>query len=401
MPARNDPLVAVVGGGASGMAAALFALRGGARVALLEKNEKLGKKLYITGKGRCNVTNACDAVSFLSNVPRNPRFLHSALAFLSPENLRELLSGLGCETAIERGGRVFPASGKASDVTRAFVRGLTSCDLRLNAGVSGLLTEGGAVRGVSFCDGSVLPADAVILATGGWGYPQTGSTGDGYRFAEQAGHRVCGPLPSLVPLEASDPWIPAVQGLSLKHVVLSASRGGREFFAEQGEMLFTHFGVSGPLVLSLSSAVAGMEPRSLGVRIDLKPALTLQQVEARLSAELAAGGGKLLRGLLPGFMPGSLAAVFPQICGVDGGKRCGQVSSAERGALASAMKGIPLSVTGPRPLSEAVVTRGGVDVGGLYFAGELIDVDAYTGGFNLHIAFATGALAGHSAAQKP
>ncbi len=395
------------------MSAALFALRAGARTVILEKNEKLGKKLYITGKGRCNLSNTCDLEAFLSSVPRNPRFLHSALAFLSPEELRSLLDGMGCQTKVERGGRVFPVSDKASDVTRAFTRALAGCELRLQSTATGICVEDGAVLGVFMEGGGFLPANAVIVSTGGAGYPQTGSTGDGYRFAAETGHRVSPPLASLVPLLASDPWIPAVQGLSLRNVVLTAACDGKQVFSRLGELLFTHFGLSGPLVLALSSHIAGIDPERLSVRIDLKPALSAERLQARLNTALAAGGAKALRSLLAGFMPLSLALVFEQICGVDSAKRSSQVTAGERAALLKHMKGIPIRVTGPRPLSEAVVTRGGVDVrqvdpstmesrriSGLYFAGEVLDVDGYTGGYNLHIAFATGALAGSCAARK-
>lgn len=410
---QNGKHVIVVGGGASGMAAALFALRQEAQVTLLEHNEKLGKKLYITGKGRCNVTNACDLDTFLANVPRNPRFLHAAFAFLPPQALMNLLSELGCPTVVERGRRVFPASQKASDVTKALTRALAAADIRLNTHVTGITVQDGICTGVLLGNSQAIASDAVVVATGGVTYPVTGSTGDGYIYAQALGHKVSTPLPCLVPIETADAWPRQLQGLTLTNVVLQAKRGKKVLFHQQGELLFTHFGVSGPLVLSLSSYIAGLVLSELSVSIDLKPAVTHEQLMQRLNNVLAENGRKQLSSILPQFMPMSLAQVFPGIAGIKPNALCSQLTRAQRQRLIDTLKGIPLKLSAFRPLDEAVITRGGVAVsqvhpssmqsklvGGLYFAGEVLDVDALTGGYNLQIAFSTGALAGHHAAQQ-
>ncbi len=404
--------VLIIGGGPAGLAAALSAQEAGARVTLLERNEKLGKKLYITGKGRCNVTNICDREAFLEHVPRNPRFLNAALDALSPASLVEWLARLGCPTVLERGNRVFPESQKASDVTRALSGGLKSAAVRLGAGVSSLLTQTDAVAGVRLDSGRDIHAKAVVVATGGLSYPLTGSTGDGYRFAEQAGHEVTPRFPSLTGLVTRDEWMRAVQGLTLKNVALSAAWPGKGRFREQGELLFTHYGMSGPLALTLSSLLSGTDPEGAQAFIDLKPALDAATLKKRFQKDVAENGRRRVAGVLSSYLPSSLAALFPGIAGLDGETVMGQVSGLQREALLGLMKRLPVHVTALRPFSEAVVTRGGVSVKqvnpstmasrltrGLYFAGEVLDVDAMTGGFNLHIAFATGALAGRSAAR--
>ena len=412
MKANNH--VVIVGGGAAGLSAALFASRAGAAVTLLEKNEKFGKKLYITGKGRCNLCNACDTETFLRNVQRNPRFLYSALRFLSPEDLQALVNSLGCPTKVERGNRVFPVSDHASDVSRAFLNALRGQALKLQAEVLGIRTEDGRVTGVRVRDGAgerVIPADCVILATGGVSYPVTGSTGDGLRFARELGHTVTPLHPSLVPLEVREDWPKRLQGLSLKNICLTARVHGKIKYCEQGEMLFTHFGVSGPLVLSLSSVLATADWRDVQVELDMKPALTPEQLDARLLREFQENPRKQLQNLLPSLLPGRMAEVFPALCGVSPTKQPAQITAAERARIAGLLKALPLTVTGPRGMEEAVVTCGGVSVKeiapatlmskkvrGLFFAGEMMDVDAFTGGFNLQIAFSTGALAGNSAA---
>lgn len=403
----------IIGGGAAGMAAALFAKRAGARVLLLEHNEKLGKKIYITGKGRCNVTNLCGQEEFLSQVPRNPRFLFAALSFLSPEKLRELLHSLGCPTVVERGQRVFPVSQKASDVTKALASELSNDDIRFHARVTAFLIEDGKILGVKLESGQELLADAVILATGGLSYPVTGSTGMGHAMLADCGHAITPLSPSLTGFDTRDEWAKDLQGLTLKNIALHAAWGRKSKYSEQGELLFTHFGVSGPLTLSLSSHLAGSDVKEARVWLDLKPALTQETLHNRLQEDIRQNGKKALSSLLPSYMPASLAAVFPQVIPLDAQKPLHQMTGAERAAMVEGLKHLPLNLLAHRSFKEAVVTRGGVDVRqvnpstmesklvkGLFIAGELLDVDAMTGGFNLQIAFSTGALAGHSAATN-
>ena len=408
------PEVLVIGGGAAGMMAALAAARGGASVRLLEQNEKLGKKVYITGKGRCNLTNDCGLDEFLAQVPRNPRFLYSAVTAFSPRDMMDLLEGAGCPVEVQRGRRVFPASEKASDITRALQSLLRASGVRicLNTRVRSLTQEDGRIRGVTLSDGTFLPAEAVIVATGGFSYPSTGSTGDGYRFAGELGHTVTPPSPVLVGLETAEDWPRTLQGLSLRNVTLTLSRGKKILFSELGELLFTHFGISGPLALEASCHLP--DPLSAAtMSLDLKPGLTKEQLDARLRRDFLAAGKKQLHNLLPGLLPARLAECFPLLCGVSGALPCNQVTGAQRAALVDRLKALPLTLRSPRPLEEAIVTRGGVTVReidpgtmasrlveGLYFAGELIDVDAHTGGFNLQIAWSTGAAAGRAAAMN-
>jgi len=409
----ND--VIVIGGGAAGLSAALFAARAGARVTMLEKNEKFGKKLYITGKGRCNLCNDCETEEFLRNVPRNPRFLYSALRFLSPKDLQQLMNDLGCETKVERGNRVFPVSDHASDVSRAFMDGLRGQQLKISVNVKDIEITDGKVTAVIAEDTAGtrrIPCDAAIITTGGVSYPVTGSTGDGYVFAKKAGHTIVPALPALVPLVTKEDWPKQLQGLSLKNVCLTARVHGKIKYSEQGEMLFTHFGISGPLVLTLSSALATCNWKDVQLALDMKPALTEEQLDARILRELSASPRKQLQNILPSLLPSRMAEIFPKLINVDGAKQCAQITAAERARMVGQLKSLPLTVLSPRPIAEAIVTCGGVStkevapatlmskkVNGLFFAGEVLDVDAYTGGFNLQIAFSTGALAGHSAAN--
>lgn len=411
------PDILVIGGGAAGMMAAVFAARAGGNVTLLEKNEKLGKKVYITGKGRCNLTNDCSLDEFLAQVPRNPRFLYSALSFFSPQDMMALLEQNGCPVTVQRGKRVFPSSEKASDVTKALTSLLRKLNvqIRLNTEVQSLKIRDSLVTGVVLSGGSSLSADAVIIACGGLSYPSTGSTGDGYRLAGSAGHTIVPRRPVLVGMETEEAWPASLQGLSLRNVTLSLSSGRKRLYSELGELLFTHFGVSGPLVLEASCHMpeksSGSEP--LILTVDLKPGLTREQLDARLRRDFAEAGKKQLKSVLPGLLPASLAEIFPTLCGIDASLPCSQITSAQREALLSRLKNLPFTVRAPRPVTEAVVTRGGVSVReiepgtmrsklitNLYFAGEMIDVDAHTGGFNLQIAWSTGALAGDSAAQS-
>ena len=409
------PEILVVGGGAAGMMAALHAARGGASVTLLEKNEKLGKKLYITGKGRCNLTNDCDRDTFLSNVSRNPRFLYGALSCFSPADMMALLESARCPVTVQRGRRVFPASEKASDVTKALTSLLRSAGVRicLNTTVLSLETENGRISAVRTAGGGRIPCDAVILCTGGMSYPSTGSTGDGYRFAAEAGHTLTSPVPVLVGLETAEDWPRGLQGLSLKNVTLTLMNGRKELWSELGEMLFTHFGVSGPLVLEASCHLPD-PPSRASLLLDLKPGLTPEQLDARLQRDFSASGRKMLQSVLSSLLPSRLADLFPQLCGLPGTVQCSQITGAQRRRLGETLKALPLSVRSPRPLAEAIVTRGGVNtrevdpasmrsrlIPNLYFAGELLDVDAHTGGYNLQIAWSTGALAGQSCLHNP
>jgi len=403
--------ILVIGGGAAGMMAAVFAARAGADVTLLEKNEKLGKKVYITGKGRCNLTNDCGRDEFLSQVPRNPRFLYSALNFFTPRDMMALLEENGCPVTVQRGKRAFPASEKASDVTKALASLLRKLNVRvrLNSGVRVLRAESGRIAGAELADGAFLPADAAVLACGGMSYPSTGSTGDGWRFAADLGHTVVPPTPVLVGLETEESWPKTLQGLSLRNVTLTLSKGKKALWSELGEMLFTHFGVSGPLVLEASCHLPAPCAGAC-LSVDLKPGLTREQLDARLRRDFAEAGKKQLKSVLPGLLPASLAELFPGLCGISPLLPCCQVTAAQREKLLSLLKSLPLTVRAPRPVEEAVVTRGGVSVKeidpvtmrsrlvpNLFFAGEMIDVDAHTGGFNLQIAWSTGALAGASA----
>ena len=405
--------VIVVGGGASGMLAALGAAEGGAGVTLLERNEKLGKKVYITGKGRCNVTNACEPDAFRAHVVKNPRFLFSALNAFAPADMMALLERLGCPVTVERGDRVFPRSEKASDVTRALERELKrrGVEVRLNARARSLDLEGTRVSGVTLENGQTLAGNAVILCTGGCSYPSTGSTGDGYAWLRAAGHTVYPPLPSLIPLRSDAEWVRALQGLSLKNVRLTLKSGKKTLFTDIGEMLFTHFGVSGPLVLSASAYMAELAPEEARLSLDLKPGLTPEQVDARLLREIDASGKKQLRTLLCALYPSRLADAMPGLCGIPPLTLANEATREQRARLVEAAKALDIPLSGTCPWAEAVVTRGGVSVReidpatmeskrvqGLYGAGELLDVDALTGGFNLQIAFSTGLAAGKAAA---
>ena len=404
--------VLVIGGGAAGMMAALQAAWAGARVTLLEKNEKLGKKVYITGKGRCNVTNTAEIDDFFFQVPRNPRFLNAAVRGFGHEDLTALLAMLGLETKVERGGRVFPVSDKASDVTRALAGGLREAGVQvaLNTGVRDVTAQEDGCLEAALCQGGVLRARSVVVATGGVSYPSTGSTGDGYRFARDNGHTIAPLSPSLVGLTMQEKWPSLLQGLSLKNVRVTAKVGRKTIYSELGEMLFTHFGVSGPLMIELSSHLP-QDIASARVTLDMKPALSDEQIDQRLQREFAENARRQLSSVLVNLMPARMGPVFATLCGLSADAPVSQITREQRLCIGRNLKALPIAVAGTRPIEEAIVTRGGVNVKeivsgtmmskltpGLFFAGEVLDVDAHTGGFNLQIAFSTGALAGKSAA---
>ena len=408
----------VVGGGAAGMMAAITAARMGTEVCLVERNPKVGRKLYITGKGRCNVTNHCTPEEALAATPRNGRFLYSAMSRTTPADVEEFFTSLGVELKVERGNRVFPKSDKSADIIDALFLELKRLRVPiLQERVSAVCLRDGAVCAVEMGEGKSrtgLSCKAVILATGGASYPATGSTGDGYRMAEELGHTIVEPRPSLVPLESPDPFCGEMQGLALKNVVLTVrGRKGKIVYQEQGELLFTHFGMSGPLVLSASAHMRDFGKEQYACSIDLKPALDEQTLDARLVRELGENANKDMANLMGALVPRLMIPVLLARADIPGEKKAHDMTRGERRRLLELLKHFTVAVSGPRPISEAIITSGGVKVSevdpktmaskkaaGLYFAGELLDVDAYTGGFNLQIAWATGRAAGESAAES-
>lgn len=408
--------VIVIGGGAAGMMAACMAAIEGAQVTLLEKNEKTGKKIYITGKGRCNLTNACQREEFLENVITNPKFLYSAFAQLDNQAVMNFFEKAGCRLKTERGDRVFPVSDHSSDVIAALNGELKKnrVQVMLHTEVSELLLEEGSVKGVLLSDGKKLHADAVIIATGGRSYESTGSTGDGYRFAKQAGHTIKDLRPSLVPFVVKEEWCKKLQGLSLKNVAVTLKKEKKKIYEGFGEMLFTHFGVSGPLILSASSFyTAKYNGQEVLLTIDLKPAMDREQLDKRILRDFEENAGKQFKNALDKLLPAKLIPVMVELSGIDPHKKTSEVTKKERSRLVELFKELKLTVNGCRGYGEAIITGGGVNVkeidpktmgsrlvNGLYFAGEVMDVDALTGGFNLQIAWSTGALAGKSAGEK-
>jgi predicted Rossmann fold flavoprotein len=402
--------VVVVGAGAAGLMAAAKASERGSEVLLLEKNDRVGKKLLISGKGRCNITNNTDIEGLISNIPGNGNFLYSSFHNFSNSDLMKLLEDEGLELKVERGGRVFPASDKAADVVRvlklfAEKRG---AQIQYNARVVSIEAEDGAVIGVKLKNGDFIGCSSVVLATGGASYPGTGSTGDGYEMAEKLGHSVTSLKPSLVPLLVAEKWAGELQGLTLKNVAIKVfDKDGRKIYTDFGEMLFTHYGVSGPIILSLSSHILDYEFKDVILNIDLKPALDEETLDARIRRDFEKYSRKQFRNSLGELLPKKLIPVIIRLSCIPGDKPVNQVSKAERRNLAGLMKNLTLEITGSRPISEAIVTAGGIRtseinpstmesrlVKGLYLAGEIIDVHGYTGGFNLTIAFSTGFTAG-------
>ena len=405
----------VVGGGPAGMLGAATAATKGLKVVLLEKNEKLGKKLFLTGKGRCNVTNDGDIDDFFSNIITNKKFLYSAYKSFNNYRLIELLASLGVKTKVERGNRVFPESNKSSDVIKALYKylQLNNVEIKLNTEVEKILIRDHQVKGVLLSNGKQMSGEKVLIATGGMSYRQTGSTGDGYRMAQQLGHSIITPKPALVPLITKEEWVKDLQGLTLKNVRVQVIINNKKQVEQFGEMIFTHFGVSGPIILSISSLLKDDLHLPVKLKIDLKPALSNEQLDARLQRDFNRYAEKHLKNSLNDLLPQKMIPVILELSGIDIHKQANQVTKKERELLVHLLKSLALTVTGTRPLNEAIVTSGGIEVKeinpstleskiikGLYFAGEVIDVDALTGGYNLQIAFSTGYLSGISCAKK-
>ena len=405
--------VIVVGAGAAGLLSSGFLAKDGLEVILAERNDRPGRKLMITGKGRCNVTNNCTMINELVDaVPTNGRFLHSAFSSFMPYDTMEFFEAQGVELKIERGERVFPASDKAVDIVDALTSFSKDSGAKLiKARVTELILKNGEVKGVKTEDGEEIIADAVLVATGGVSYPLTGSTGDGYTLAKQAGHTITQPKPSLVPLVCHEGFCSDLQGLSLRNVAISVidSESYKEIYRDFGEMLFTHFGVSGPMILSASAHLKNMKERKYEIHIDLKPALSYEQLDFRVQRDFLENSNRNFINALDKLLPKKIVPVVVRLCGVKPSCKVNQVTREMRAKLVNVLKDIKLTVLGFRPIEEAIVTSGGVNVKeinpktmesklvkGLYFAGEVIDVDAYTGGFNLQTAFSTGFLAAKS-----
>ena len=433
--------IAIIGCGAAGMMAALAAANSSVSVTIFEKNEKPGKKIYITGKGRCNVTNACDGTDYFDHVKRNPRFLYSAFYDFDNNAVMDFFESNGCKLKVERGDRVFPVSDHSSDIIRTLFNAVKKAGVKVlfDTEVLSVETSAGAVSAITYADrsagsgkGSNAPImreefDSVIVCTGGVSYPSTGSTGDGYEFAKSAGHSIKEPRPSLVPFETKEDWCRELQGLSLKNVGLKLflskkdadkkgdntdntknSKKKKPAYEGFGEMLFTHFGVSGPLVLTASCHYE--KDMKAELVLDLKPALSEKQLDARVLRDFEEGLNKQFKNVIGGLFPSKLVPVMIRLSGIDPERPVHDITKEERLSFVSLIKNLPITVTGTRSFNEAIITRGGVDVKeinpstmesklikGLYFAGEVIDVDTETGGFNLQVAWSTGHLAGTSA----
>ncbi len=409
--------VVVIGGGAAGMMAAISASEKGHKVTLIEKNEKLGKKVFITGKGRCNVTNACDIEDLFANVQTNPKFLYSAFYGFDNKSVMNFFEKAGCPLKVERGDRVFPVSDHSSDIIGALQQEMykRNVQIQLKTTVKELLVkkdeeENQQIVGVKLDNGKVENADAVIVATGGVSYVLTGSTGDGLRFASKTGHKLVDTRPSLVPFETQETWCKDVMGLALKNVQVTLKHKGKEIYSDFGEMLFTHFGVSGPLILSASSYyVQKAWGQAVEMFIDLKPALSEEQLDKRLLRDFDENKNKQFKNTLGGLFPSKLIPIMIGLSGIDQEKKVNEISKEERKFFLNLIKNLPLTVKGCRDYNEAIITKGGVSVKDvnpstmeskkvkdLYFVGEVLDLDALTGGFNLQIAWSTGYLAGQS-----
>lgn len=399
--------VLIVGGGPAGMMAAAVAAKRGKRAVIIEKNRDLGRKLLITGKGRCNITNDCDISEFIENVPVNGNFLYSAFYSFTNRDLVNLLNKAGLETKVERGGRVFPVSDRAADVLLCLKRILKHYGVKtVCAAVTDIRTDVDGKR-VILSGNRAVKCDSVIIATGGVSYPKTGSTGDGYRFAKKMGHTIVTPKGSLVPMELDSKYCAELMGLSLRNAALTVFEDGREIYSDFGEMLFTHYGASGPIILSASSHMRDFDRHKYKIKIDLKSALDEQTLDKRILRDFEANKNKAYINSLDALLPKKLIPVIAELSGIDAHKQVNSISKAERHSLLSCLKSLEFDVRRLRSVTDAIVTSGGVSVkeinpktmeskieNGIFFAGEVIDVDAYTGGFNLQIAFSTGYLAG-------
>lgn len=402
----------VIGGGAAGMFAAIAAAGNGHEVHVYEKNEKLGKKLFITGKGRCNITNACDMETLFDAVVTNSKFLYSSFYGYTNQNVIDFFEQIGVKTKIERGERVFPQSDHSSDVIRALEAEMRrrGVQIHLYTEVRRVVSEEGRFSFIELADGSRIKGDACIVATGGLSYQTTGSTGDGHRFAKENGHSVTPCMPALVPMTVKEDWVPRLQGLSLRNVSAVIYDGKKRLYEEFGEMLFTHYGVSGPLMLSASSIVGKkLREKELKLVIDLKPALSMEQLEKRVLRDFEENQNRQFKNAVGKLFPAKLIPVMIELSGIDEDKKVNIISREERQRFVSLIKNLPVTLTALRGYNEAIITKGGVKVKeidpgtmesklvkGLYFAGEVLDLDAVTGGFNLQIAWSTGYAAGMS-----
>lgn len=402
-----------IGGGPAGIFAALTAAEKGGRCVILEHNKQLGRKLRITGKGRCNLTNNCDRDTLLANIPANGKFLYSALSRCTPQDVMAYFEGLGVPLKTERGNRVFPVSDRAEDIVQALQKAVRMAGIPVIHGdAAQLLLENGRCIGVRTADGREFRAGTTLLATGGLSYPKTGSDGSGYSLAETAGHTIVPPMPSLIPLVTKEAWCRDAMGLSLRNVTLRLYRGDKCVFEELGEMLFTHFGVSGPLVLSASALMRKGSPEDYRLEIDLKPGLTPEQLDKRIQRDLAESQNRDMGNILRALLPAKLILPILRLSRIAPDTKANALTKAQRLALRDCIKTVSLHVKAFRPIEEAIITRGGVSVKevdaktmaskrceGLYFAGEILDLDGYTGGFNLQIAFSTAHSAGTAMAE--
>ncbi|RBP45596.1 NAD(P)/FAD-dependent oxidoreductase [Garciella nitratireducens] len=400
--------VLVIGGGAAGMMSAGIAAQRGLDVHLFEKNDKLGKKIFISGKGRCNFTNASDITTIMENIIRNPYFLYSALYRFTNNDLIEFFNKLGVRSKIERGNRVFPKSDKSNDIVQALYKFLmyNGVTIHFNQKVDRVLVKNNKVEGIQLNSGEKVKGERIIIATGGLSYPKTGSTGDGFKMAKELGHHIIKPLPSLVPIVIHEKWVKDLQGLSLKNIEMTLWEKNKKIKSEFGEMIFTHYGISGPIILSLSAHMSPPYSKYL-LSLNLKPALTQDQLDLRLQKDFKKYIRKQFKNSLEDLLPKKIIPIIIKLSGIDGNKFVHQITKKEREKLVHLLQNINLSVTNLRPISTAIVTAGGIDtreinpstmesklIKNLFFAGEVIDIDGLTGGFNLQIAFSTGYLAG-------